>query len=78
MKQYGGSIPFHILGRVTSKSTKPKTKPKTKQTRKHKRSRQTKQKSRFRLYTNKYKPGTILRENGTLFKLTTKKKWRAL
>lgn len=71
MIQYGGSIPFHILGGVQEK-----IRTKRLQTRVRKRKpKKTKQRTRHRLNPHKYAAGTIIRENGNLMKLSSTKQW---
>jgi len=65
MKQYGGSIPFSVMKRVS----KPK---KTKRRSNKKVSKRTK---KLGLSSKRYYPGTIIRKSGNLMKLTKDKKW---
>ena len=73
MEQHGGSIPFEILGGVKQKKTtrrpvKRRSRPKKRKDVKTKRRGQI-------LNTDKYSPGTIIRKNGQLWKLTQSRKW---
>ena len=72
MEQHGGSIPFTILGGV--KQNKTIKRKNSKRRHKSKRRKKTKRSS-FKLNTDKYSPGTIIRKNGQLWKLTQSRKW---
>lgn len=74
MIQYGGSIPFHILGGVQEKI---RTKRLQNRVRKRK-PKKTRRRSKHRLNPQKYSAGTIIRENGHLMKLGLNKQWSRL
>ena len=65
MNQYGGSVPFSMIGGVKKDKNKKTRKPKRKS-----KGKRTKRKS-----TIKYAVGTILRRKDGLYKLNTDKKW---
>ena len=66
MKQYGGSIPFSAMKRVS----KPK---KTK--RRSNKKKITKKRTKQKLSSKGYYPGTIIRKSGRLLQLNKDKKW---
>ena len=65
MNQYGGSVPFSMIGGVNKDKNKKTSKPKRKS-----KGKRTKRKSMM-----KYAVGTILRRNDGLYKLNEDKKW---
>lgn len=65
MNQYGGSVPFSVIGGVKKRNNKKTRKPKRKS-----KGQKTKRKS-----TMKYAVGTILRRKDGLYKLNKDKKW---
>lgn len=65
MNQYGGSVPFSVIGGVKKDKNKKTRKPKRKS-----KGQRTKRKS-----TMKYAVGTILRRKDGLYKLNEDKKW---
>ena len=69
MNQYGGSVPFSMIGGVNKDKNKKTSKPKRKPKRKSK-GKRTKRKSMI-----KYAVGTILRRKDGLYKLNADKKW---
>ncbi len=72
MIQYGGYIPFSILGGVhKKKSHKKKISHKKKKSHKKKISH----KKTKRVLSNKYSIGTIIRKNNKLMVLSKKRKW---
>jgi len=74
MKQHGGSIPFRILGGVKQKQT-IRRKPRKKRSRPKSRRNPKTKKRRQVLNVDKYSPGTIIRKQGELWKLTQSKEW---
>ena len=70
MKQYGGSIPFSAMKRVS----KPK-KTKRRSNKKKRTKKRTKKITKQKLSSKGYYPGTIIRKSGKLLKLTKDKKW---
>ena len=65
MNQYGGSVPFSMIGGVKKDKNNKNRKPKRKS-----KGKRTKRKS-----TMKYAVGTILRRKDGLYKLNKDKKW---
>jgi hypothetical protein len=74
MEQYGGSVPFSVIG-GTKKKKSEQTKRKRGKT-KHKTKQRLKKGSLSRHgQSNKYSPGTILRKKGFLYQLNENNKW---
>jgi len=65
MKQYGGSIPFSAMKRVS----------KPKRTKRRSKKKRTKKRTKQKLPSKGYYPGTIIRKSGKLMKLNKDKKW---
>lgn len=65
MNQYGGSVPFSVIGGVKKDKNKKTSKPK----------RKSKGQRTIRKSTMKYAVGTILRRKDGLYELNEDKKW---
>jgi len=70
MKQHGGSIPFTVLGGVKQKKT-----IRRKNSKKSKRRRKGMNRRSLKLTTDKYSIGTIIRKQGSLWRLSHSRKW---
>lgn len=65
MKQYGGSIPFSAMKRAS----------KPKKTKRRYNKKVSKRRTKQKLSSKGYYPGTIIRKSGKLMKFTKHRKW---